>query len=493
MNQLNIKVSKNALPNYQDLSFKMNLPAKKAGIFSIWAIGGLADDNEKYLPDSTSYENMEDGYRDFTNTGMYAAGISHTIFPDTKSYIRTIISSSLSYSSESFDKLDSDGSFYHNIYDRLLNTAIRVNTLYNRKISNRLTMRTGVTLNHLKYDLYSQLADTSRILKTFINSTGRTNLFQGYLQTKYKFSDKLIFTAGLHYAYFALSSNHSIEPRLGLVMKLSDKQQLSFGLGRHSKNENLPTYFVETENPDGSVNMPNLSLKMTRSTHYVAAYERMLGDKINIKIETYYQNIIDLPVPTNPDKIWSPIFGGIFPEDTLSNIGKGRNYGLELTFQRFFTNNYYFLITSSWFNSKYRPANGIWYNTKYNNNYINNFVGGKEFKWGKNRLIGINSKIIWSGGKRFIPLDLDASIKKGEAVYKTDELYSTKGKDYFRIDFGFNLHFFKEKSEHIISVDIQNLTNRINQWAEEYDPEKESVFYYPMAGIIPILNYRLEF
>ncbi len=30
--------------------------------------------------------------------------------------------------------------------------------------------------------------------------------------------------------------------------------------------------------------------------------------------------------------------------------------------------------------------------------------------------------------------DLDESIKEGEGVYKTDELWSTKGSDYFRID-----------------------------------------------------------
>ena len=74
-----------------------------------------------------------------------------------------------------------------------------------------------------------------------------------------------------------------------------------------------------------------------------------------------------------------------------------------------------------------------------------------------------------------------------------DEIYSTRASDYFRIDLGFTLHFFKEKSEHVISLDIQNLTNRQNTWAEYYNPETESIEAYSMAGIIPILNYRVEF
>lgn len=66
-------------------------------------------------------------------------------------------------------------------------------------------------------------------------------------------------------------------------------------------------------------------------------------------------------------------------------------------------------------------------------------------------------------------------------------------KERERIDLGIHLHFFREKSEHILSLDIQNVTNRRNAYAEEYDPETKSIVYYPLAGIIPILNYRIEF
>ncbi len=493
MNNLNIQVSSNALPNYQDLSYKINLPTKKAGTFSFCAIGGLSDDDEKYLPDTTHNEDLENGYRDFTKTGMYAVGLSHILFPDDKSYIKTVVSHSLSYSSEKLERMDSLGVLKTDFFDELQNKALRISTLYNRKISRKLTFRTGLTLNFLNYDYFSQQADTIRVLKTFLNSHGQTSLYQVYAQTKYKLNDRVFFTAGLHYAYFQLSSDHSFEPRLGLMVKLPNRQSISFGFGHHSKNENLPVYFVEHENPDGSISMPNSNLKMTRSTHYIIGYDRMFGNNLNVKVEGYYQDIKNLPVPDNPDKYWSPIFGGINPADSLSNIGEGRNLGLEITFQKFFTEGYYFLITSSLFDSKYKPANGQWYNTLYNRNYINNFVGGKEFKWGKTKMVGINSRLIWSGGRRLIPIDLDASIEEGHTVYLFDEIYSTRARDYFRIDLGFKLHFFKEKSEHVITLDIQNLTNRRNVWTEYYNPETEMITEYPMSGIIPILNYRVEF
>ncbi len=493
MDNLNIEISNNALPRYQDLAYKINLPTKKAGTFSFWAIGGLSDDDERYLPDSTSNENPENGYRDFTKTGMYAIGLSHTIFPDDQSYIKTVISHSLSSSSEHYFRMDSLGILHTDLYDDLQRKALRISTLYNRKISSGLTIRTGLTLNNLNYDYFSQLADEDRVLNTFLNSEGQSNLFQAYLQGKYKLSDRVVLVAGLHYAYFQLSKDHSLEPRLGLTVKLPHQQILSFGFGHHSQNENLPVYFVEQKDSDGSIYRPNLSLKMTRSTHYVLGYDKMFAKDWNVKIESYFQHINKLPVPDNPDKYWAPIFGGVNPGDTLANIGKGRNYGLELTVQKFFTDGFYFLTTASLYDSKYKPADGQWRNTKFNSNYIFNAVGGKEIKWGLNKLLGFNGRILWNGGKRLVPIDLQESIRQGQTIVNMDNLYSTKGKDYFRIDLGLKLHVFKERSEHIFSLDIQNLTNRLNVWAHIYNPETETIQDYHMAGLIPILNYRIEF
>ncbi len=493
LNSLNIMVSENALPNYQDLSFKINLPTKKAGTFSIWGIGGISDVDEKYLPDTTDGENFEYGYSDYTKTGMYALGLSHTIFPDTKSYIKTVVSQSMSYSSETYKVMDGFGQLNNELFDELQKRALRMNTYYNRKLTERLTMRTGITLDNINYDYKSLLADSTLNMNTVLNSIGRTNLFHGYAQGKYKFSENFIFTAGLHYAYFALSNDHSLEPRAGMIIHLPRKQKLSFGVGLHSQHENLPVYFVEQENEDGSIHLPNKNLEMTRSTHYVASYEKLFGEHLNFQASAYYQHTGNLPVPTNPDKTYAPISGGVNPEDTLANIGKLRNFGLELTLQKYFTNDYYFLISSSLFDSKYKPANGEWYNSKYNINYISNIVGGKEFHWGRNKLVGINAKFIWAGGKRQIPIDLDASIEEGEAVYKMDEIYSTKADDYLRIDIGARLHFFKTKTEHVISLDIQNLTNRLNTWVEIYDPEHEEIVDYPMAGLIPVLSYKISF
>ena len=494
LNDLKIQVTENALANYQDLSFKFNFPTKKAGTFSLWGIGGNSDSDEKYLPESMENNDLEDGYSDYTETGMYAAGLSHTFFTDKKSYIHTVLSKSSSYSSETYKEADSIGNLEEAFYDDLNNNAYRLNSYYNRKISSRTTMRAGVNLSNLNYKYFTrELNDSTDRNDTYIDSEGSTNLYQVYAQAKYKFSDKVAASAGLHYTRFELSNDNSIEPRFGMTIGLSKMQKLSFGYGKHTKHENLPVYFVQTEAEDGTIFLPNNDLKLARSHHFIASYEKLIGGNLLFKTEAYYQLINDLPVANNPDKYWSPIFGGFNPGDTLANIGKGRNYGVEFTLQKYFSNNYYFLVTSSIFDAKYKPADGQWYNTRYNINFVNNFVGGKEIKWGDNKMIGLNGKIIWTGGKRITPIDLESSIEEGEAVYETNDIWSNQAKDYFRLDLGIRLHFYKKKTEHVISLDIQNVTNRLNTWTQYYNAKEESIYDYPMAGLIPVFNYRFEF
>ncbi len=493
LNNLNIEVSENALPNYQDLSFKVNLPTKKAGTFSFWGIGGLSDVTETYLPDST-HSDFFNGYDDFTKTGMYAAGITHTYFVDDQSYFETVLSSSESYSSQDYKEIDSTSTLRPFFFDQLNKQNLRLSSYYNRKFSNRLSMRYGLILSRLNYDYTSREVDEDTYdWKTEVDNDGHTSMAQAYIMAKYKFSEKLISTIGGHYTYFALNDDMVVEPRLGLALDLAQGQKLTIGYGMHSRHENLPVYFIQRQNPDGSIYLLNRDLKLTRAHHLVLGYSKAFNRKLHFKSEAYYQHIDKLPVPNNPNEYYSPIFGGFNSQDTLVNDGKGRNYGLELTFQKYFSDQYYFLVTSSLFDSKYQPKDGKWYNTRYNIQYVNNLVGGKEWNLGDNKLLNLNAKVMWSGGKRQLPIDLEQSRLKGETVYFRNNPWSIKTKDYYRLDLGVKMHFFKKDKEHVLSLDIQNVTNRFNTWAQFYDSETDKIMNYPMAGLIPILNYRLEF
>jgi outer membrane receptor protein involved in Fe transport len=390
--------------------------------------------------------------------------------------------------------MDSLGIMRDSFFDDLKNNSVRINSYFNKKFSSKLNLRTGIGLNFLDYNYYTRVyqQDTEE-WDTYLDSEGGTELYQAYAQVKYKFTDRFVFSSGLHYSHFMLNQDNSIEPRVGISYELPNEQKIGLGYGKHTRHEQLPVYFVENKPEDGIIYMPNVDLKLTRSHHFMLSYEKPVFENAFFKAEVYYQHIPNLPVSANPEKNWSPIFGGVNPDDTLANIGKGKNYGIELTLHKQFSKGYYFILTSSLFNSQYKAADGIWRSTMYNIKYVNNMVGGKEIKWGDNKMISLNGRLIWTGGKRITPVDLEASIEKGEAVYDTEFLYAEQAKDYFRLDLGLKLHFYKKKTEQIISLDIQNVTNRLNTWYEIYDDVNEQVIDYPMAGLIPVLSYRIEF
>ena len=100
---------------------------------------------------------------------------------------------------------------------------------------------------------------------------------------------------------------------------------------------------------------------------------------------------------------------------------------------------------------------------------------------------------MWTGGKRQYPIDLARSKAEENTYILDNKPWARQTQDYFRIDMGVKVHFYKNGKEQVISLDIQNVTNRYNTWSEYYNPQTDQIENTTMAGLIPILNYRLEF
>ncbi|MFC2137756.1 TonB-dependent receptor domain-containing protein [Bacteroidota bacterium] len=293
-----------------------------------------------------------------------------------------------------------------------------------------------------------------------------------------------------------LNDDYAIEPRAGLTLSLNGSQSVSAGVGLHSRHESISTYFVREYTSENDYILPNEKLDLTKAIHYVLGYNKMFRKDVKFKTEVYYQDIFSLPVSADPTRTSSPI-NDVVSGETLVSKGEGVNYGIEFTFEKFFTNDYYFLFTSSIFSSKYKPLDGNWYNTRYNTGYISNIVGGKEYKLKDNKLLSVNFKFIWGGGKRDTPIDIE-QMKADDALYTFEyyieiKRYSEKLKDYLRLDLGVSYRINKIKTAHIFSLDLQNATFRANVAGKYYDVEKDEYYYNDMAGIIPAFNYRLEF
>ncbi len=186
----------------------------------------------------------------------------------------------------------------------------------------------------------------------------------------------------------------------------------------------------------------------------------------------------------------------------MVNKGSGKNYGVEISVERFFDNNFYFLLNSSLFDSKYKSLEGVWRNTRYNNNYIVNILGGKEFKnIGKkqNQTLALNTKIFFEGGQRYIPVLRDAQGNvavdpENDRYFDYSKAYNDKLDNIFQLNFSVSYKFNKPRATHEIFLDLMNLTNRQARMGEYYDENKpDKVGYITQFGFVPNLMYRVYF
>lgn len=240
----------------------------------------------------------------------------------------------------------------------------------------------------------------------------------------------------------------------------------------------------------------NRYLDFSRAVHVVLGYDLKIWKDITLHTETYYQYLYGIPVRKEKDNSYSSINDNdAFSKRALENEGIGTNYGLELTVEKAFSKNYYFLVTGSLYNSRYQGSDGVWRNTKYNGNYITSLTAGKDFRVGKNgkHVIGINIKLFYAGGRRITPIDLESSIAQGKQVKMDEKRYEGRISDYFRLDtrVRFKQNFRKFAWE--VSIDIQNTTNKKNEIKRKYDSETESIKKKYQQGIIPVLRLRFEF
>jgi hypothetical protein len=159
---------------------------------------------------------------------------------------------------------------------------------------------------------------------------------------------------------------------------------------------------------------------------------------------------------------------------------------------------FYFLVTASVFDSKYKGSDGIKRSTAFDGGYVFNSLAGKEFKLNgkhenKKNYISADIKLTAAGGQRYTPVNLEESTLKGETVYDESKAYSEKFQDYFRLDFRLAYRRDSRKFSQEFAFDIQNITNRSNPLYLQYNPKTGKTDFISQLGIFPMMQYRIIF
>ena len=474
----NILPNETGLPVYQDLGFKLNIPTK-AGIFSLWGAGGL----ESYKSGNEADKDKEMIIDDKSGIGI--VGLKHKILLGKTAYLTTSVGVNVSNKSNVLKKMWTDSNYYWDEKMEDNSGRYMFTTNLNKKISSRLSLRTGIVADNLFYNIDNKKSySIPDPMGQIVNYKGSGNLWQLYLQVKYNLPQNISINAGLHEQYFSLNNSNSTEPRVGIQWPVNEKNMLSFAYGKKSQVKKTYVNFVEQTSPSG-INMPNKNLGFTKADHFIVGYDLLINQNIRLKIEPYYQSLFDVPVEENTAfSIINLIDLNTFNK-ALVNEGTGRNMGIDITFERFFNNKFYYLFTASVFDSKFKGGDGIERNTIYNKGIIANLLGGKEFKI-NNNILSLNGRLYFNRGNYISPVDY--SNQTNQSAF-----FVRRQPTNYRFDISASYIKNKEKYNTIWSVQVLNVLNSECPM-EPTENLATNEFYYTYNKIVlPSISWKIEF
>lgn len=508
---MQIPIGTEAVPNYFDGAFKFNFPGKK-GNFSIYGIGGKSDIDilvSEYAPEDV--ELYGDSDRDqYFGTSMASTGISYGHQINSSTYGKATLAYSWQENHAHHELVYRDTLFEIDSIVPNMGYYFRdqkISAVYhlNKKINNKNSFKTGISLEEYFYnDLDSNLNLFTWEFDHRYDYTGTAYLMQAYFQWKYKVNENFVVNAGLHGQLFTMNQNSkAIEPRAGLKYNITERSSLSFGAGMHSQLLPSYQYTFQQLQPDGTYALINKDVGFIRSMHAVAGYDQTLAENLRMKIEIYYQYLYDVPVEIESSAFSlaneGSGFSRFFP-DSLENTGTGKNYGIELTIEKFYSNHFYYLITGSLYDSRYTGSDGIERKTDFNGTFASNLLAGYELELKERNVLQFGTKITYAGGKLATPADIAATNAAKELVFIDSLTNTLQLKDYFRLDFKINykINAKKKSITHEFALDLVNVLGIQNVLGLTYapnpgDPEANPVKEEYQLGFLPLFYYKIDF
>ncbi len=481
--------------DYQDLNFKLNFPTRSAGTFSVWGTALIDKFKSSFDRNPGKWDYLEDAAQAHSTQYMAAGGITHRYFFDENTLLKTTLAST--YSDQEAFQLNFDrelnSSPFLDQYSR--STNLILTSSLNRKISNRFTNKTGFTYTQMFYNMDLKLAPfIDKPLELISKGDGNTSLLSAYNSSSWGMSDQLSLNFGLYGQLLTLNNRWTLEPRAGLKYQANAKTSFALAYGMYSRMEKLDVYFVKTQSTgDESVNK---NLDFTKAHHLMLSFAYKMSNNMSLRVEPYVQFLYDVPVMR--DSSFSVLNRDeFFVENTLVNKGRGRNIGVDITWERALSKGLYYMVTASLFDSRYRGGDGVWHNTRFNRKYVLNGLIGKEWMLGRNKqnILSVNLKMTLQGGERYAPIDVEATMAHPDKEVQYDETraYSIQRSPMLIGNYTVSYRINKRRVSHEFAIKGINFTGAKEYIQHLYNIKTEKIEASEQKTGLTNISYKIEF
>ena len=476
--------------DYQDLSFKLNMPTTKAGTFAVW-FTGLIDNYENEVPDVSDWETLWDMNDSWSRQRNCAVGVTHNYRFKSGGTLHSSVAYTGAYRKLGVTNYDEQMTATPGMNGRNSEWSVIISAQHQHKVSSRYTMQNGFEHRHMAFNTWLDwIHEAGGPLYRVYESDGNTGLTRLYSSHKVALSNRLSTVAGVNVMWFNLNDQWLVEPRVSVQYKTSTSSTLSLAYAMNSRKESTDTYFVkEASNED---------LGLTRSHHISMSFAQRLGENAMLKIEPYWQWLFDVPVEQGTT--YSILnHSNFFQDRALVNEGAGRNYGIDLTLERYLKDGFYGMLTATLFKSEYRDAQGQWHHSRQDRGWITNILGGKEWMVGKNKknVFGVNGRLTLMGGDRYTPIpdDItfeDVMMRPDKTVPQIDGLDPYNAQKGMNVGYAFSVKYTINKrhtSHHFILEYLQMRTFQ----GQTFDLRTHETVDNFTSLTFPNIAYRVEF
>lgn len=476
---------------YQDLNIKLSFPTEKYGDFKLWGIG-LIDEVDPIPEDPEDWLYIEEGFLAAAKQRSGAAGLSHAYrFANQRTSLHT---------SFAFTHLDNrvDERFQETAHASRPKTDLQSRTdtwvltsQVKHKFSARHLHKSGLTITRYHHGLNLKLMpNLGEEMVPSADYRGHTELLSAFSNSRFDISPNLDVSLGLSLQYLTLGKEISVEPRLGMKWSPVEHTSFAIGYGLHSRMERPDTYFVRDENG----HLPNIALGLTKGHHFLLTYQWHVTQDMRLQIEPYYQYLYQVPVAADGSSYSILNRDAYYFSQQLTDRGHARNYGVDISFSKYMTDGFYYRGTVSWFDSKFQDGQGRWFSSRYDRGFIVNGLIGKEWMLGRNRL-GINLRVSLLGGKRYTPVDREATLSHPhkQVQYQEDQAYSRQFDPMLFGDFSITYRLNREKVGHEFALKSVNATGEKDYLEHRFNIQEEKIEPFSPVTSMYNLSYRFEF
>lgn len=478
-------------PNFWDAQFKINKQINSTTTLSFMGLGAIDDFSFGTLKKATPEKLYIYNSNPLINQWNYTLGMSLKKLLDN-GYLNLALSRNV---------FDNNFLRYE---DNLKKDPNQLNLDYrSRETENKFRLDLNKNTNGWKinYGLSAQFIEYANSTYQVLNSTASNPVnkqvysytsplnslwkYGAFAQVSKTFFDsKLGVSAGLRTDMNSFTSTGSdpmetLSPRLSLSYVLSDKWTANASVGRYFKlapytilgfataNYSNPTY---SSFAPVSPQLVNQDSKYQQSDHYVAGVEYLHDESLRFTAEAFVKEYANVPI-SNRKGISLANLGGDFNvlgNEDVTTSGKGRAYGFEFFAQKKLTDQFFGILSYTFYRSMYSGFDGNLIASSWDNQHLLSLTWG--YKFPRNWELGLRFR--YQGGAPYTPYEEEGSkanyMTLGQGVFDFTKLNTQRLPNFHSSDVRIDKKYNLKKTTIDVFLDVTNWYIAVNPGVPTY-------------------------